>query len=150
VRFNSELQQLEKLALRQIFDQTAIGNQEVVRGKLLKLDPANVFEDLIFNLALELVDRKELQVYRTAVSIVVPDTGDALADFGGDAELFIEFAGQGFFRTLAGLDLAAGKLPLQGHRLVWAALADQDLIAAQHQCRYDQAQGILPYPRSVG
>ena len=35
------------------------------------------------------------------------------ADGGLDAELFRQFAGQRLLRALAGLDLAAGKLPLQ-------------------------------------
>ena len=50
----------------------------------------------------------------------------AAADDGGDAELFVELAGEGLFRGLAGLDLAAGELPLEAHGLVGPALADED------------------------
>ena len=52
---------------------------------------------------------------------------DAAADLGGDAELFVELAGEGLLGGFAQFDLAAGELPLEAHGLVGAALADEDL-----------------------
>ncbi len=61
-----------------------------------------------------------------------------------DADLLMQFADQGRFRPLAGLDLAAGKLPLERHGLIGAALADEDLaigaIAAQDERGNDPPQ----------
>ena len=51
-------------------------------------------------------------------------------DGGGDAELFVKFAGEGDFGGFAELDLAAGELPLEAHGLVGLALADEDLGVA--------------------
>ena len=77
------------------------------------------------------------------------DLGDAAADGGVDAELFIKFAGKGLLSGLAGLDLTARELPLKTHRLVRLTLADENLDGlgcagwrlTQHECSYDQAQG---------
>src|SRR5262249_42081369 len=59
---------------------------------------------------------------RIRVEQHIPDP----ADRDRDAELFPELAHQGGDRRLAGLDLAAGKLPLQRKRLIRAALRDQN------------------------
>jgi len=69
-----------------------------------------------------------------------------MADIGGDAEFFREFPGEGGFGGLAGLDLAAGELPFEGHGLVGAALADEDLAlearAAKNQCGDDMPERL--------
>jgi hypothetical protein len=43
-------------------------------------------------------------------------------------------------RAFALLDLAARKLPLERHRLIWAPLTDQNLAAAHNQRRRHEAQ----------
>ena len=50
------------------------------------------------------------------------------------------------FGALAGLDLAAGKLPQQGHRLIGTALADQHLAVANDQRSRDQTDGASGGP----
>ena len=65
----------------------------------------------------------------------------------GDAEFLVQFAGQRLLGAFAGLDLAAGKLPLQGHRLVGTALADQHLAAANNQRRCHKAKRRTGRPR---
>jgi hypothetical protein len=54
------------------------------------------------------------------------DVGNARADFGADAEFFLEFAGKSLFGGFALLNFAARKLPLERHGLVGAALADEN------------------------
>jgi hypothetical protein len=61
------------------------------------------------------------------------DVGDARADFCGDAQFFLELAGEGLFGGFALLDFAAGKLPLERHWLVGATLADEDKSLANQQ-----------------
>jgi len=56
---------------------------------------------------------------------VEDDVVDA-ADVGGAAELFVELARQCSDGRLAGLDLAAGEFPEQRHRLIGAALGEED------------------------
>ena len=90
-------------------------------------------EDLVFELAFEGGDGEKLQVDGAAVAVVMADVGDARADFCVDSEFFLEFASKGLFRAFAMLDFAAGKLPLQRHRLIGASLADQDSSVANQQ-----------------
>ena len=87
-------------------------------------------EDAVVEFAGEVADGEELQVDGAAVAIAVADLGDAGADDGGDAEFFVEFAGEGLLGGFAEFDLAAGELPLEAHGLVGTALADQDFGGA--------------------
>ena len=64
-----------------------------------------------------------------------------------NAELFVQFAGQRLLGAFAGLDLAAGKLPQQRHRLIGTALADQNFAAAHNQRRRHKAQRGTGRPR---
>ena len=91
--------------------------------------------------------REELQVDGASMAVVVANVGDAGSDFGGDAELFIELACQRLLRAFAGLDLAAGKLPLQGHGLVGPALADQHFAAADDERGRHKTKGGSGRPR---
>ena len=52
---------------------------------------------------------------------------------------------QCLFGGFAGLDLAAGKFPFRGERLVGAALADEHLVSAQ-----DQRDHNLPHRTNFG
>ena len=75
-----------------------------------------------------LEDAEELDfdgpTHRCAVGMA--ERGDAVADYGVDAELLLKLAGKGALRGFAELDFAAGELPLEGHGLVGAALADKN------------------------
>jgi hypothetical protein len=77
------------------------------------------------------------------VAIVVANVRDFGPDGGLDAELFIEFAGEGLLGTFAGLDLASGELPLKGHGLIGAALTDENFAAAD-----DEGSGYVTERRS--
>ena len=134
---------LEQLALRQVFDQPAVGDQEVVIWQLFQFDPAHIFEDAILDFAAKLIDCKELQIDCAAMPVVVANMRYARPDRCLDAQFFIELASQRRLRTFAGLNLASGELPLKRHRLIGPALADQDLVPAQHQCSRHQAQSIV-------
>ncbi len=76
----------------------------------------------------ELVNEEELQFDGAAVAVAVAERGDAAADDGVDAELFVELAGERLLGGLAVFDLAAGELPFEAHGLVGLALADEDLV----------------------
>ena len=68
--------------------------------------------------------------------IGVEIAGHHVAGGAGDTQFLLEFARQGLFRALAGFDLAAGELPLQGMRLLRRALPDQDLALALENRRH--------------
>jgi hypothetical protein len=44
---------------------------------------------------------------------------------------------QGVFQVFIGLNLAAGKLPLERHGLIFGALADQNPVFPNYQRGYD-------------
>ena len=52
------------------------------------------------------------------------------------AQLLLQFAGQRLLGALAGFDLAAGELPLEGMRLVRCALPHQDLAVLLENRRH--------------
>ena len=81
-----------------------------------------------------------MQIDGAAVTIVVANVGNARPNFCVNPQLFLEFASKGLFRTFALFDLAAGKLPLQRHRLIGTALADQDKALANQQPCNDEAE----------
>jgi hypothetical protein len=97
-----------------------------------------LIEDAVLQLAIELMHGEKLQIDGSAMAVIVPDARYPGADGGLNPEFFVQFPGQCLFRALAGFNLAAGKLPLQGHRLIRAALANQNLAAANNKCgRYE-------------
>jgi hypothetical protein len=57
-----------------------------------------------------------------------------------NADFFVQLACQSLLRGFSGLNLSAGKLPLQRHRLIWTALADQDLAATHNQRSHNEAE----------
>lgn len=130
----------EQFAGGKVFDEAAVGSKEVVRGEFFELDPLELVKDFVFEFAFERGNSIELQVDSAAMAVVVADVGDVGTDGGADAELFVEFAGEGLLGALAVFDLAAGKLPLKGHRLVWAALADEDEAVAHEQAGDDESE----------
>jgi hypothetical protein len=59
-------------------------------------------------------------------AVVVGEGGQCVGDDDGAAEFFAEFAGEGGRGEFAGLDLAAGKFPLQAEVFVGGALRGED------------------------
>lgn len=136
---------LQQLARGKVSDEIAVGGHEVVLGKMAEGGPAHVLKDEVLDLAGVIADKEELQVDCSAAAIVVAHVRDAGADDGFDAEFFCQLAAQRLFGGFARLDLATGELPLRGERLVWPALADEHLVAAQ-----DQTDDNLPYCTGFG
>jgi hypothetical protein len=117
---------LKQLAGGEVFDEVAVGGEEVVGRQVFELDPLELMEDAVLELATELVHSEELEVDGAAMAIIVADVGDVNADFGGDAEFLVEFAGEGLFGCLTELDFASRKLPLESHGLIGTPLANKD------------------------
>lgn len=134
----------EKFAVGEVADEAEVGSEEIVVGECGKGSPAHVVEDLVFEGAVELVDDEKFEADGSAVAVGVANLGDAATDLGVDAEFFVEFTGEGGFRGFAGLDFAAGKLPLETHGLVWLALADKDFrgreAGAEDERGYDETE----------
>jgi len=133
---------LEELSSGEIANEAAIGGEKIVAGQVSEFAPLHIVEDAVGDLAAEFADREELQIDGAAAAIGVAGASDAGAYLGGDAELFVEFAGKGFFGALAGFHFTAGKLPLESHRLVGTALTDEHLAAAQDQGNDDQPHAL--------
>jgi len=139
---------LQQLARGQIADKASVGGQEVVAGEVLEAYPADLLVDLVVDFAGELVDGKELQVDGAAMTVVVADPSNRTANGGLYAELFVQFAGQCLLRAFAGFDFATRKLPQRCHRLIGAALTDQNLSAAYNQGSRHKAEGRAIWPRA--
>ena len=118
---------LQQPPLSQIPDEPQIGREEVVAGESRERRPLDVVEDAVIQVAIELVDDEELQVDGAPIAVLMADAGDAAPNGGGDPQLLVELARERLLGGLASLDLAPGELPLEAHRLVGPALADQHL-----------------------
>ena len=147
--------ELKKFAVGEVADEVEVGGEEVVVGETDDRAPKHLLEDgdVVGEFAAIFADAEELDLDGATVAIGVADGGDAVADGGVDAELFREFASECFDGGFAGLDFAAGELPLETHGLVGTALADEEfavgLLVAQDQCGYDAAQGLGGLCRSM-
>jgi len=137
---------LQQLPGGQVADQVAVGGKEIVAGQVVEPDPANLLIDVVDDFARELVHREELQIDSAAVTVVMADSGDARANGGGYAELLVQLAGKGLLGTFTGLDLAAGKLPLQRHGLFRTALTDQHLACAHNERSSHKTEGWATGP----
>ena len=84
--------QLKQLSFGEVADQAQVGGQEVEARQLRQRGPAHIVEDAVLDVAGKLAHHEELKVDGAAVAVFVADLGDAAADDGGDAELFVEFA----------------------------------------------------------
>src|SRR5258706_6449563 len=142
----SQATSLQNLARRQILHQSPVGLEKVVIHQLVAPHPAHIPKNPVLNLALKLADEKELQLHTMATAIAMPHPRHLVADAGGDAELFLKFAHERLPRALAALDLAAGKLPFERHRLVLGALADEQLVVAHHERRHHAAHFDRSHP----
>src|SRR5277367_5708884 len=138
----SEQLDLEQLAGGEVADEATVGGEEVVAGQVAQVAPAQVVENVFCDFALEVLDGKELQVNRAAIAVGVAHVGYERADCCPDAKLFFKLADERFFCTLTRFHFAAGKLPLEGHGLVGAALANKDFVAAKYERGNNIAHGF--------
>ena len=139
--------ELEQFAGGEVADESAVGGEKFVLGKIFETDPLELVEDFVLQLSIERGHGEELQVDGAAVAIVVADVGNTGSDFCEDAQFFLEFAGESLFRTFALFYFPAGKLPLQRHWLVGATLADQDHSIANQQTCYNEAESGTRWAR---
>jgi len=133
--------ELEKFARGEVADEAAICGEEIILGEFFEFDPLELVEDLVLKFAFKRGYGVELQVDCTAVAVVMADVGNVRSDDGADAEFFVEFAGESLLGALSLFNFPAGKLPLQGHWLIGAALADQDETIANQQSCNDETEG---------
>lgn len=125
--------ELEEFAGGQVFDQAAIGGEELIFGEFFEFHPLELVEDFVFEFSLERGYRVKLKINGAAVAIVVADMGD-MGTYGcANAQFLFEFARECLLGAFTLLDLAARKLPLQGHGLVGTPLADEDPTFANEQ-----------------
>ena len=123
-----------------------VGGQEIVAGQIVEPNPANLLIDVVDDFAGKLAHREELQIDSTAVTVIMADAGDAGANGGAYAEFFVQLAGQRLLGTFAGLDLAAGELPLMRHRLFRTALTNQHLATAHNERSSHKTEGWATGP----
>ena len=129
---------LEMFAVGELADEIQVCGEKVVAGEGTEGRPAHFVEDPVFKFALELTDEEELKIDGGAIAIAMTQAGDVATDGGVDTELLIEFACESDLRGLTSFDLSARELPLEAHRLVWAALADEYLTTASVQLTKNQ------------
>src|SRR5262249_37354312 len=105
-------------------DERLVGRQNHVIAEARRLDEREVahLDRPRCHAGLAAVDQHQEMEFGIAMEQHVEDRPDGDLD----AELFLYFAAQGFVGRFAGLDLAAGKLPVERHRLVFATLGEQN------------------------
>jgi hypothetical protein len=70
-------------------------------------------------------------------------------NIGFDADLLVQFADEAFFRRLAGLDLAARKLPQAGQLLAFGALRQKHAaVGIDQRAGCDQEQALADRVRA--
>lgn len=112
--------------------------------------PANLVENSIRNFTRERSYGEELQVNRAAVPVTVPQLRNPRPDLGRNPKLLVQLAGESLLGGFARLNLAAGELPFQSHRLVCTALAHQNFHlaasvggwSAENQRRYNEPKRL--------
>jgi hypothetical protein len=133
---------LKQLARGQIPDQPPVGREKFVLGKFFELDPFELMEDFVLEFAFEGRHGEELQIDGAPMAVIMSNVGYARTDSGANAELFLQFTDQCLLGTFAWFNLPAGKLPLQRHGLVGAALADEhQAIPNQQACNHEPKRG---------
>jgi hypothetical protein len=138
---------LQKLSRRQVPDQPTVGSKEVIAWQLFQLDPLKLLENAILKLPSELMHGKELQIHSAAMTIVVANVSDLRTNFSLNPKLFVQLPCEGLFGAFASLNLSTRELPLQRHRLVGAALADQNFAATNNQRGRDKTKCGSGRPR---
>lgn len=140
----------KEFAVGEVADESAVGGQEVVAGQAFEGDPADVVEDVIDDFALKGANGKELEVYCSPVAVGVMNTGDKGTDLGADSQFLVELASESLLGSFAGLDFTAGELPLEGHGLVDAALADENGVTAKNERGSDVADRLSLILLNIG
>src|SRR5438270_5016772 len=110
----------------QIVHKIDIAIQKIVRPQIYNCFPADLIEDNVAWLALELIDLVEDDLHRSR-----PGVGKFVArNFspycGGDGKFFLELPPQGHSKLLSGFDLTAREFPFAGVLLTRLSLADQN------------------------
>src|SRR5215510_15484331 len=118
---------LEDLAGTDLLDESNVGLEKVVSGKLSAFHPTHIVKDTVLDFSLEVIDAVEVQFHRVPGAIAMSDHRHSRANRRFDAELFLQLPPQRRPESFLGLNLAAGELPLERHGLLRCALADQDL-----------------------
>ena len=106
-------------------DEFAVSFEEVVIGEEVGVLPEDLLEFVIDGDASELGDAVEDQIDGGTLAVAELIALEFCSDDGFDAELFAEFAGQGFFWSFAGIDFTAGEFPLEAVPIVAPALTNQ-------------------------
>jgi hypothetical protein len=133
---------LKQFAFGQVADEAAVGGEEVEGRQVFEGRPAEIVEDAVFDFAVEGMHREKLQIDCASVAVGVTDAGDPRADFGANAQFFIEFARKGLLGGFSRLDFAAGKLPFERHRLIRSPLADQNFASAKNDSGDNMPDGF--------
>src|SRR3569623_2047551 len=71
---------LQEFAGGEVFDEAAVGGEELVVGKFFELHPFELVEDFVLEFAFERGDCVELEVDGTAVAVVVADVSNVRGD----------------------------------------------------------------------
>src|SRR5438067_11910471 len=75
----------------------------------------------------------EMQFDRTAAAVLMANARDFRTNRRIDSKFFVKFTNQSINRIFTWLELASGKFSLQRHRLIFGALANQELALASNQ-----------------
>src|ERR1700744_6016087 len=115
---------LQQLSLRQIPNQPKICRQKVIPRQFRQRSPSHVVKNPILQRPRKLAHHKELQIDRSAISVLAPNPRPPPPNSSRNSQLFVQLPSQRVFRALTRFNLPTGKLPLQTHRLVRLSLAD--------------------------
>lgn len=127
-----------KFAAGQFFNQFAVGGKKVQFAEGVRGAPLHRLEDSVLDLAGNDGGAQEDEFDGFAqLGVLVAGAEDFDADFGGDAEFFLEFSGEGDGDRFAGLKFAAGKFPHESEGVAAFALADENLAAGFDEGCYD-------------
>jgi len=132
----------EQFSFGEIADEATVSGKEVVCGQVFERHPAEVIEDTVFNFALKGIHGKKLQVDGASIAVGVTDADDGSADAGPYAKFLVKLTHKGLLRSFAGFDFSAWELPLERHRLIGTALADENGVVAQDESGGDHAHGF--------
>ena len=114
----------------QPLDEFHVSLQEIEFREALRLRPPELLKDTIARLPRELRHGMEDQQNCCLAGIAELIALHLGTDPRAKRQFFFELSAQRLWRAFAGLDLAAGKLPLERMRLVWFPAANQDAPAA--------------------
>src|SRR6185437_16021990 len=138
----------QQLAESNLADEALIGFEEIETRKIAAIDPADLLKNSVLHLAFILLDSIKVQLDRAAFLVMMLNGSNLLANDRRNPELLLELATQSRSFFFAGLNLAAGKFPFQGHRLILRTLANQQLLFPNDQGRHYLLQIPAPWRHS--